>query len=442
MYEPQDGEFLFANAFNSVVQALNGTAVFSGCAVSVNSGSLGQGDTLSVDAGTVAVDGSTVSVSSVKIGVDAGSSDGPRYDIVVVGTDGAVDVVKGSPDTSSEPTPTAPAIPADHALIAFVRVPEGASSIDGSNLNGGRAVVEKFAGRSAVFEVTGEFTDPGGISYTGAINPINVTDETVTFNESEVSLSATTSSLDKDEVVLSNESLELGDAEGEDGSIVSRPANDSSYGGYSDKMGVVVNPNTDLYGVHGLVVSGTSGITEAQLMDSSNNVLDKTSASSGSTITLYADMSAGNDYYVIAWAEGSNYTYERTTGDTSYSSTDVDIVDGYDGGTIRDDQYRNVNDIQAILPAPSTSGSAWVEWSKPSDIRSWDIATWQRSLKGETVTINVEDGSGNVLFSDIGQNFDISTVDTGKNVRFRVDLSRSDTSNNPTIDYLARRYER
>jgi hypothetical protein len=94
--------------------------------------------------------------------------------------------------------------------------------------------------------------------------------------------------------------------------------------------------------------------------------------------------------------------------------------------------------------AERSNGDALVEWDTgvPADIDSWDLATYQATEGGETVTVDVEDGAGNVLFSDIGPNFDISTIDTSKNVKLRATLERNDTSNNPTLDYAARRFTR
>lgn len=87
-------------------------------------------------------------------------------------------------------------------------------------------------------------------------------------------------------------------------------------------------------------------------------------------------------------------------------------------------------------------GDVLIEWDSgaPTGINSYDLATFRRTLDNETVTIDVEDGNGNVLFSDISQNFDISTIDTSKNVKLRANLSRNDSTNSPTLDYAARRY--
>jgi hypothetical protein len=85
---------------------------------------------------------------------------------------------------------------------------------------------------------------------------------------------------------------------------------------------------------------------------------------------------------------------------------------------------------------PKTSGDVLIEWDKgvPTDIFAWDVATFTRTLDGETVTVDVEDGNGNVLLSDISRNTDISSIATTENVTLRVNLSRNDMNNNPTLD--------
>jgi hypothetical protein len=56
---------------------------------------------------------------------------------------------------------------------------------------------------------------------------------------------------------------------------------------------------------------------------------------------------------------------------------------------------------------------------------------------GGTVNVYLDAIQSNVFqteFSDISRNFDISSISTDKNVKLRANLSRNDTSNNPTLD--------
>lgn len=90
------------------------------------------------------------------------------------------------------------------------------------------------------------------------------------------------------------------------------------------------------------------------------------------------------------------------------------------------------------------SGEATISFDSgsPTNIDSWDLATFQRTLDGETVTVDVVDSNGTVLKSDISKDTDISDIATSTDVQLRANLSRSDTSNNPTLDYSARRFTR
>jgi hypothetical protein len=72
----------------------------------------------------------------------------------------------------------------------------------------------------------------------------------------------------------------------------------------------------------------------------------------------------------------------------------------------------------------------------------WDAATYQQTLDSETVQVDVQedDGSGwTTIATDVSRGQDI-TADPESRVRFKVTLERSDTSNNPTLDAIARRW--
>jgi len=65
--------------------------------VTVNSGTLGQSDTLQVAPGDILVDGTTRTIASATdVGIDAANSSDPRRDVVYVDTAGAVQVAKGA----------------------------------------------------------------------------------------------------------------------------------------------------------------------------------------------------------------------------------------------------------------------------------------------------------------------------------------------------------
>jgi len=128
-------------------KARQGYTVDSGCAVSINSGTLGQTDTLSVASGTVYFGGSSVSVSSQNVGIDAADPDNPRKDVVYLDGTGTATVAKSTP---AEPPQTQKDLGAqrvefyqprpaaldatDAVVLAEVWVPAGASSLSSGDV--------------------------------------------------------------------------------------------------------------------------------------------------------------------------------------------------------------------------------------------------------------------------------------------------------------------
>jgi hypothetical protein len=141
---------------------------------------------------------------------------------------------------------------------------------------------------------------------------------------------------------------------------------------------------------------------------------DISTASFDSSATLSGTVAGG-----VSWGDGGTKIYFNEDGGSA--------IDEYNSGE-----------------GDALSGDAVIQFDSgvPADIEAYDLAAFQSSDDGETVTVDVEDGSGTVLYSDITQNFDITTVDPSKNVKLRANLSRSNTANNPTVDYAARRYTR
>jgi hypothetical protein len=102
------------------------------------------------------------------------------------------------------------------------------------------------------------------------------------------------------------------------------------------------------------------------------------------------------------------------------------------------------DDSLLIYDTGPYSGNALIAWDTgtPADIDSWDLATFQRTLDNESVTIDIEDGNTNVLRSDISQDTDISDIPVSTDIQLRVTITQADAANNPTCDYLARRFTR
>ncbi len=289
----------------------------------------------------------------------------------------------------------------------------------------------------------GTWVDPSsGVFYSGYDNewhpipPMAVIEEASTFGESDVSLNLSKTEVSGSKVQLkSNARTET----------ISTPSDNGSNGwSAGDGVGLLVNPNTSMSGLAAKISSNSSGYSVARLKrHSDNTVLDSVDISGYSTgdwVNFNASLSSGTTYQVIMDNDSANYT-AGTYGSPSfpYSGTDFDITNGYEeyGSNTVSERYAWV---EVARTEARTDGSVTVSWPSPSDISAWDLATFQHTLDGESITIDVLDGSGSVLFSDIGQNFDISTVATSTDVQMRANLSRADTANNPTLDYAARRF--
>lgn len=116
----------------------------------------------------------------------------------------------------------------------------------------------------------------------------------------------------------------------------------------------------------------------------------------------------------------------------------IDLGDEYSNG----DPASTTGDLSTNGPA--TSSTIYVTWPQPTDIYRWDAATFQTSPDGETVEVYVEESTdGGSTWTEIQgpiERGDQIGADPGSRVRFRVELSRNDTANNPTLDAIYRRW--
>jgi len=249
-------------------------------------------------------------------------------------------------------------------------------------------------------------------------------DAAETFSESDLNLSLTKAAVDSGCVKLS----------GTSGDVISTATLNpqASVETYSNEAGVVINPNQDLSGVRfDITVSGESG---ARLEDSDGNILSEVSGSP--PYTLEADMLAGQSYRIFAFDDVSRISFDYDNGGTAQSSA-LDITGGWiDGSSL----YAAANYVEAL--GDTKQGNATVEWPEPPDVYRWDAATFQTSSDGETVEVYVEedDGSGWTEIAGPISRGDQIDADPASRVRFRVELSRTDTSNNPTLDAIYRRW--
>lgn len=175
MREHVDGDFPFANDFNSIVQALNSRYIESGLKVTDG----GTNDlTVNIASGAASINGTSISPSSQTVTLQSADSTDDRYDLVVIGQDGTAERVTGTASTS----PNAPSIPADHALLAIIFVQAGVSGVTDGDIYDARGIFgSRYSDEEAQDAVGSILND--NLSYDDANNEINVTGSTDNYSK-------------------------------------------------------------------------------------------------------------------------------------------------------------------------------------------------------------------------------------------------------------------
>ncbi|MCD2199083.1 hypothetical protein LPA44_04110 [Halobacterium sp. KA-4] len=288
-----------------------------------------------------------------------------------------------------------------------------------------------------------EYDDAGNIISATRQGP-NPYDAAQTFTESSVSVT-------HNGTVVSGGSIKFDS--GAVGTTATRGADESTHS-TSRSEGLKINPNASgLVGVEVTLSSNTGPVQDVFLLDSNENILDEKTAeySGGDTVTLNADLQSGTNYYVGVYNDGADQTVGLDgSPNYPYTSSDIDITDGTYGLHPDDNTSDRVTSIAAYAISdvssitPTTSGSATLEWPYPTDLYEWDIATFTRTLDSETVDVFVAystDGGSTWTRTNSGnpisRNYSLAddpNISADSWVRFEVELSRQDTSNNPTFD--------
>jgi len=257
------------------------------------------------------------------------------------------------------------------------------------------------------------------------------------FTEPEVSVSHDTT------ITTGDGSVEIGS---ELGTTASRPE-DGNSNTASDIRGLEVNPNADIEGVRVSVSANSSGYSTAYLYDGAGNQLDSATISNG-VADLVASLTSGTNYYVGLGESATKGSVYSTSG--PFTSTDIDITAGAygisSGVSTTDTDYYSFSDVTAITNANPASGNPVFERvdGVPEDIYEWGVVTFTRTLDGETVDVYLAystDGGATWTRTNggdpISRRYDVGAdgnVTPEMPVRFEVELSRQDTSNNPSID--------
>jgi hypothetical protein len=183
------------------------------------------------------------------------------------------------------------------------------------------------------------------------------------------------------------------------------------------------------------------------LKRSNQSVVTSSSASfSGGesvTVTFGTPLDADTDYVLNLLTGGSNADGREFDGTGFTSGSVADVIGGWLNGGDTTNVY-DVSSIEFVSAADASAATVAVEWPKPADVFAWDRLSFQAAPDGETVEVYVEESSdGGSTWTEVAgpvRRGDAIPVDPQNRVRFRIELSRADTANDPTLGAVARRY--
>jgi len=253
-------------------------------------------------------------------------------------------------------------------------------------------------------------------------------DAAETFAESDVSISLSNT-------VVGSESVSLR----EFGSQYDPALGGGTYD--ETEAGFVFNPNNDIAGLQVSMHPDVADCEKVRVEDNGGTVIASEPASSGDTVQLKPSggLSAGTKYWIYAYDSGASLDAPATDESFPVNTTDFDVVNGWRSGSTSGSVF-SFETATAIKPA--NSGNVTVEWPTPDDLAGWDIVPFQSVEDGGTVEVYAVDASdGTELAGPLDDPGDISTLSRSTNVALRVDLSRTDTANNPRVEALYRRYK-
>lgn len=263
---------------------------------------------------------------------------------------------------------------------------------------------------------------------------ISEKDTAETFAESDVTLSQTYTEVSSESVGLQSV-------------IPADRADDDNTAIQNTQRGVVVNFDSPTDQVTVTISANTQDVGQIRVKETNGTLIQEQNNGlyqAGDTETFTAlGLSANTDYAIACYRSGNNYTQGYVTNPSlPYEGYDSAIVNGWYNG-FKNDNPRNISIVETPNDAP-TSGSVFIEWPEPADVYKWDAASFQATLANESVDVFVEESTdGGSTWTEVAgpiKRGDDIPVASDNRMRFRVDLTRSDTTNNPTLDAMARRY--
>ena len=419
------GDGADALAQNQYIEALGGTYWIDGWDATLEAGDL----EVDIAAGSGTINGGNVSTGATQTVDFTGDVDGtePRKAVISVDETGMVQKTIGEttpPKPVGElrfrtydpaPPPAAPGV-----VVAEVWLDAGVASLESSDVRDRRVTNQAAQSATSI--------------------PFTKTVRAETFEEPDLTLTHTDSEVASESVQIIAGIVNGSTADPTDPVKLT--------GSKTSPGGLVINPNRTLSGVETQVNADVSGVTTLRLVsDSDGSLIASKSISGSGTYSITADtpLEPGARYRVVVDADGAIFTEARGGVNTaSASSSDVDIVSGWaDDTTIS--RTLNLNYVTALYDVYTDTGTAYIERPYPPDVHSWDAATFQATPDGGTVEVFVEESTdGGTTWDEIqgpisrGDQID---APPSAAVRFRVELSREDLSNNPTLDRIYLRYE-
>lgn len=277
----------------------------------------------------------------------------------------------------------------------------------------------------------GYATDPPPFAARSA----GIIDRAETFAESDVTVTNTRTE-------VSNESVGIGSTT-TTASIPDNLADDSASG--SGEAGLKVNPNVDVLEVKLTTVynDGTFGALGtppdelAVIRDSDDTVLtsEATAYADNSQFTVNVSLSAGTTYRLV-WrrSDGSAFDIYEADASNPHTSAFGDLTDSVTLGSF------SRTSIAQVTFGPQADGNAVVEWPMPADVYRWDAAHFDTAGDGTAEVYVEEDQAGG--WTEVAgpiSSGDSIPANPSNNVRLRVDLSRTLTSQDPRLTECYRR---
>ena len=280
-----------------------------------------------------------------------------------------------------------------------------------------------------------------GVSLSSGSGTISVgladteTETTTTFAESGVTVqSSQTAAVDGGAITLPSFAT------------VARPTDNNTASDYL-AYGLRIKAKRELpKGIRVTMSSTTTGASDVYLTDTDGTTLASRSfPGPGMPVTIDHTLSANTRYYVFVFDDDNYYDIgEYSIPSYPYNSDSLTIETGayIENGTVVDSPGYAFT-IADVTPVSSSSGSATVEWDEPASVSRWETAAFQAD--GD-VDVYVETSSdGGATWSDwstnpIAPGTDLSAIPSDDRIRFRVELSREDESNEPRLTQLTRQW--